>query len=130
MPDFQVFRPMDWGGLVHEYDLDGSRLLPWAKYPMPFSGAWCVVRPQTKSEPHTQIDQEIFIAIKGSAKLMVGNETYGFNMGDIAAIPKRVNHYVENDTDEDFHFYVVWWDEAHAEQYLSTMKAVPDACHG
>jgi oxalate decarboxylase/phosphoglucose isomerase-like protein (cupin superfamily) len=127
MPDFQVFRPMDWNGLVHEYDLDGSRLLPWPNYPMPFSGAWCVVRPHTKTEAHTQIDQEIFIAMKGTAKLIVGDDVYPFTFGDIAAIPKHTNHYVENDTDEDFHFYVVWWDEDHARKYMSTMKENPDA---
>lgn len=130
MPNFQVFRPMDWDGLVYEYDLDGSRLLPWQNYPMPFSGAWCVVRPHTRSAAHTQVDQEIFIAVKGKADLIVGDETYEFKIGDIAAIPKHVNHYVENTSDEPFHFYVVWWDEDHAEKYLATMKQVPDACYG
>lgn len=127
MVSFPIFRPMEWDGLVHEFGLDGSRLRPWPNYPMPFSGAWCVVRPGTISEPHTQIDQEIFIGIKGQAKLVIGEDKYDFTTGDIAAIPKDVNHYVENDTDDDFHFYVVWWDEPHAEQYMDDMKANPEA---
>lgn len=127
MVSFPIFRQMNWDGLVHEFGLDGSRLRPWSNYPMPFSGAWCVVRPHTISEPHTQIDQEIFIGIKGTAKLVVGDDKYDFKMGDVAAIPKDVNHYIENDTDEDFHCYVVWWDEPHAEQYMAEMKANPEA---
>lgn len=68
------------------------------------------MRPGTSSEAHTQIDQEIFIAIQGRAKLVVGEREMEFAVGDIAAIPKHTNHYVINDSEEDFHFYVVWWD--------------------
>lgn len=118
----EIFRSIKWDALAHEYGLDGARLRPWRDYPMPFSGAWCVVRPHTQSAPHTQIDQEIFIAIKGQARLVVGDQTYEFKLGDIAAIPKHTNHFVENDSDEDFHFYVVWWDQAHAEQYLAELQ--------
>lgn len=118
MTDFQIFRPMAWDKLVHEYDLDGSRLLPWDGYPTPIGGGWCVVRPHTKSLSHTQIDQEFFIGIKGTAKLVVGDQTYPFTIGDIAAIPKHTDHYVLNDTDEDFHFYVVWWDRDSANRFL------------
>lgn len=39
---------MDWSALVHEYDLDGKRLLPWDGYPMPFAAGWCVVQPNTR----------------------------------------------------------------------------------
>ena len=129
MPDFQIYRRMQWDKLVHEYDLDGSRLQPWPNYPMPFSGAWCVVRPGTRSLPHTQIDQEIFIGVGGTAKLVVGNREYAFGFGDIAAIPKEVDHYFENESIEDFHFYVGWWDEPHAQSYLENMKANPRAGH-
>lgn len=127
MPEFNIFRAMDWDTLVHEYDLDGSRLLPWDNYPMPFAGGWCVVRPKTRSLPHTQIDQEIFIGLKGTATLVIGNESRPFTFGDIAAIPKHTVHYFANEGDEDFHFYVVWWDESHARSYLEAMSAVPTA---
>jgi oxalate decarboxylase/phosphoglucose isomerase-like protein (cupin superfamily) len=110
---------MDWNALVHEYDLDGKRLLPWDSYPMPFGAGWCVVRPKTCSEPHTQIDQEIFIALKGHGSVVIGESSFPFEMGDIVAIPKHTNHYVVNDSDEDFHFYVIWWDKTYATQFLS-----------
>ncbi|EIV2083590.1 TPA: cupin domain-containing protein [Klebsiella aerogenes] len=119
MNKFEIFRKSNFDGLVHEYGLDGRRLLPWDNYPMPFAGGWCVVRPGTQSEPHTQIDQEIFIAIKGQATLIVGEEQYEFTTGDIAAIPKHTNHYIINDSTEDFHFYVVWWDMNYVNDFIN-----------
>ncbi len=118
MPRFDIYRPMDWSALVHEYDLDGKRLLPWNNYPMPFGGGWCVVRPNTRSASHTQVDQEIFIGIKGTASVVIDTETYSFGMGDVVAVPKGTDHYVVNSTEDDFHFYVIWWDEQHAKGFL------------
>jgi len=83
MEKFDIHRKTRFDSLVQEYGLDGSRLLPWEGYPMPFAGGWCVVRPGTCSEAHTQIDQEIFIAIKGSARLVVGDREMDFSVGDI-----------------------------------------------
>ncbi|AVX22847.1 MULTISPECIES: cupin domain-containing protein [Pseudomonas syringae group] len=119
MEKFDIHRKTRFDSLVHEYGLDGSRLLPWEGYPMPFAGGWCVVRPGTSSEAHTQIDQEIFIAIKGSARLVVGDRQMDFTVGDIAAIPKHTNHYVINDSAEDFHFYVVWWDMNYVNAFVA-----------
>jgi mannose-6-phosphate isomerase-like protein (cupin superfamily) len=125
--EHETFRSMKWDRLVHEYGLDGARLRPWDNYPMPFSGGWCVVRPHTQSTGHTQIDQEMFIAIKGHATLVIGDKSCDFKVGDIAAIPVHTNHYVENNSDEDFHFYVIWWDQPHAEQYLGELKQLKTA---
>ncbi|AOK32551.1 cupin [Burkholderia singularis] len=122
MPKFDLYRKIRWHALVHEYGLDGQRLLPWDGYSMPFGGGWCVVRPHTVSEPHTQIDQELFIAIKGKGSVVIGETTYPFEIGDIVVIPKHTNHYVINDSDEDFHFYVIWWDEAHVKRYMNELN--------
>lgn len=119
MQKFEIHRQTRFDGLVHEYGLDGSRLLPWQGYPMPFAGGWCVVRPGTRSEPHTQIDQEIFIAIQGRARLIVGEREMEFSVGNIAAIPKHTNHYIINDSQEDFHFYVVWWDMNYVNDFIA-----------
>lgn len=119
METFDIYRKTRFDALVHEYGLDGSRLLPWAGYPMPFGGGWCVVRPGTTTQTHTQIDQELFIAIEGSARLVIGDQQMLFSKGDIAAIPKHTHHYVINDSAEDFHFYVIWWDLNHVNNFLA-----------
>jgi oxalate decarboxylase/phosphoglucose isomerase-like protein (cupin superfamily) len=97
---------------------------------MPFGGGWCVVRPHTQSENHTQIDQEIFIAIKGKATVVIGDQRFDFEMGDVVAIPKHTEHYVINDSDDDFHFYVVWWDANYATQFLEQNNAETGVLHG
>lgn len=130
MPQFDLHRRTDWSALVHEYDLDGKRLLPWDGYPMPFGGGWCVVRPHTQSENHTQIDQEIFIAIKGKGVVVIGERRFDFQMGDVVAIPKHTEHYVINDSDDDFHFYVVWWDVNYATDYLANLNEQTGVLHG
>jgi oxalate decarboxylase/phosphoglucose isomerase-like protein (cupin superfamily) len=123
MPNFEIFRKANWDTLVHEYGLDGKRLLPWDNYPTSFGAGWCVVRPHTESEHHTQIDQEIFIAIKGKGVVVIGEDRFDFEMGDVVAIPKHTNHYVINASDDDFHFYVIWWDVNHASQFLQENNA-------
>lgn len=119
MPSFDICRSIDFTSLKHEFGLDGSRLLPWDGYAMPFAGGWCVVRAHTESEQHKQIDQEIFIAIKGNATLVVGDRKFSFELGSIAAIPKHTNHYIINDSEEDFHFYVVWWDMNYISEFVA-----------
>ncbi|MFH7423301.1 cupin domain-containing protein, partial [Pseudomonas syringae pv. tagetis] len=46
--------------------------------------------------------------------------------GDIAAIPKHTNDYVINDSTEDFHFYVEWWEM----YYVSAFVAQHDQSTG
>jgi len=76
--------------------------------------------------PHTQIVQEFFVGIKGNAKLKIGDEIYSFTMGNITAIPKHTDHYVINDTEEDFHFYVIWWDENITQVFLKEHADIGD----
>lgn len=108
----EIIKRMQWNSLKHEYGLDGSRLLPWDGWSMPFGGAWCVVRPNTKTFRHGHEEQEMFIAINGTAKIHIDEHVYPFDAGDIIAIPPNSAHYVENCTDSDFHFYTLWWDES------------------
>lgn len=51
---YEIFRKMDWSALVHEYDLDGKRLLPWDGYPMPFAAGLYVVRPISANPQSTK----------------------------------------------------------------------------
>lgn len=130
MPDFKIYKKIRFDTLIHEYGLDGSRLLPWLNYPMPFAGGWCVVRPGTQSAPHIQIDQEIFLGIKGNATLVVGDQQWDFGFGDIAAIPKHTNHYFINNNTEDFHFYVIWWDLNYVNEFLAQHNGQTGCLHG
>jgi len=117
-----VFRKMNWDALVHEYDLDGSRLLPWEGIKAPFGGAWCVVRPGTESRRHSHDEYELFIAIDGTAEVRVGERYIQAQKGDLVLLPLNTEHSVKNSSDADFHFYSIWWDKESASKFLATQE--------
>jgi len=116
MPDF--ISKMDWGSLRHEYDLDAKRLLPWDAINAPFEGAWCVVRPGTKSKPHHHDELELFITISGEAEVVIDGQPFSVSKGDLVSIPKESEHFISNDSDEDFHMYTIFWSPQSAERFL------------
>jgi len=123
-----ILKAMNWYELTHEYQLDGKRILPWQDYPMPFGGAYCVVRAHSDSRLHQHDEQEMFIIISGEAKIHVGDKIIDAKKGDFIAIPLEDDHYVENNTETDFHFFSIWWDKATAEEFLTqqTSKEASD----
>ncbi|OMQ27060.1 cupin domain-containing protein [Serratia oryzae] len=117
-----VFRKMNWDTLIHEYDLDGSRLLPWDGMNAPFGGAWCVVHPGTESRRHSHDEYELFIAIHGHAEVRIGERFIEAEKGDLVLLPLNTEHSVRNNSNEDFHFYSIWWDKKSASQFLNKLE--------
>jgi mannose-6-phosphate isomerase-like protein (cupin superfamily) len=109
---------MDWSELVHEYDLDAKRLLPFDALKAPFEGAWCVVRPRTVSLWHEHHERELFIGISGTAEVKMDEKIYPISKGDIIAIPPYTHHCIINNGTNDFHMYSIWWDRALALNYI------------
>lgn len=108
----QILKKMEWMRLKHEYGVDGDRLLPWPGGAFPFGGAWCIVRPGSQSLYHVNEpddEDELFIAISGTASVTVGESCYLTQKGDIIFIPAGTPHYITNDSEEEFHFYTIWW---------------------
>jgi mannose-6-phosphate isomerase-like protein (cupin superfamily) len=103
-------RRLDRANLTRTYGVDGERLLPWPVLNAPFEGAWCVVRGGTESTPHEHHEYEIFIAVKGSAALVVDGERGPFVAGDIAHLLPGTTHKVVNELADDFEYYSIWWD--------------------
>lgn len=112
-------RNLDRDNLEPAYGLDGQRLLPWPALNAPFEGAWCVLRAQTESTPHSHHEYEIFIAMKGSAALDVDGERHDFVAGDIVHLPPGCTHKVVNESAEDFEYYGIWWDADMSEKFLA-----------
>lgn len=105
-----IHKEMDWNELKHEYQLDGKRILPWEGWDMPFGGAWCVVRKDTESLRHSHDEQEMFIIVSGKANIKMNDDLYELNKGDFIAIPPNTEHFIINNSEEDFHFFTIWWD--------------------
>lgn len=116
-------RRLDRENLEPAYGLDGQRLLPWPELNAPFEGAWCVLRAGTESSPHSHHEYEIFIAITGSAELVVDDERHPFVAGDIVRLPPGSTHRVVNDSDTDFEYYGVWWDADMSAQFVARHRA-------
>lgn len=107
--------------LVHEYGLSGMRTLPWDGMNSPFGSAYCVVSPGSSSLAHVNQptdEDELFICIAGRASVIVGDTCFDVTQGDQIFIPRCINHYVDNDGDEPFVFFTVWWNSAGARTYL------------
>lgn len=122
----QLARPFNPKNLKFEYGLDGTRLLPWPGANIPFGGAYCIVRPQSESLQHVNSpddEDELFVCIAGTARVVIGEESFEANQGDIFFIPHGVSHYVANDTDRPFHFYALWWNGATTAGYLEIRSA-------
>jgi oxalate decarboxylase/phosphoglucose isomerase-like protein (cupin superfamily) len=103
-------RRLDRENLTVAYGIDSERLLPWPVLNAPFEGAWCVVHAGGASDAHAHHEYEIFIAMSGSAQLVVEDERGAFKAGDIAFLTPGREHNVVNDSDADFEFYAIWWD--------------------
>ncbi|MGW4523063.1 cupin domain-containing protein [Amycolatopsis sp. NPDC004378] len=116
-------RSLDRENLERAYGLDSQRLLPWPQLNAPFEGAWCVLRPGTTSTPHAHHEYEIFIAVSGSATLVVDDEPHPFTAGDVVRLPPGSKHCVANEGDADFEYYGVWWDTEMAAQFTARHEA-------
>jgi mannose-6-phosphate isomerase-like protein (cupin superfamily) len=101
---------LDRDNLERAYGIDSQRLLPWPALNAPFEGAWCVLAPGDVSTPHAHHDYEIFIAMTGTATLVVDGAEHEFTAGDIAHLPPGCTHQVVNSSDVGFEYYGIWWD--------------------
>ncbi|MGH3680170.1 MAG: cupin domain-containing protein [Natronosporangium sp.] len=110
---------LDRDNLQPEYGVDAQRLQPWAVLNAPFESAWAVVRAGTHSVLHSHHEHEIFVAVSGEAVIECDDEQTPFRAGDVAYFRPGRQHHVLNDTDRDFEFYSVWWDQQMAEQFIS-----------
>ncbi|WP_250291540.1 cupin domain-containing protein, partial [Frankia sp. CiP1_Cm_nod1] len=118
-------RRLDRANLTRAYGLDSQRLLPWPALNAPFEGAWCVLRPGDVSTAHAHHEHEIFIAMTGSATLVVDGERYGFAAGDIAHLPPGCTHQMVNENAAAFEYYGLWWDGEMSAGFLRSLGESP-----
>jgi mannose-6-phosphate isomerase-like protein (cupin superfamily) len=110
-------RSYDPSALKADNGLQAQRLLPWPLLNAPFEGSWCLVRPGAASGAHAHHEYEIWIALKGSAELVVDGDTVPFTRGDIVHFPPGRRHQVRNRGNEDFEMYAIWWDTETADRF-------------
>jgi oxalate decarboxylase/phosphoglucose isomerase-like protein (cupin superfamily) len=114
---------LDRVNMPTEYGVQVQRLLPWDKLNAPFEGAWCVVTPGSATEPHSHHEYEMFVAVSGSSVLESDGERSPFVAGDVAYLVPGSYHQVINDSDTDFEFYSVWWDQDMSDRFRARHTA-------
>jgi len=117
----ELVKRFDRESLVYSYDVDAISLLPWEGVNVPFEGAYCIARPHSKSLEHINFplgEQEFFIFISGEANVVIGDNRFAARKGDVFVVPPNTAHYVENSSDEPFHYYAIWWNRQGALKFL------------
>lgn len=112
-------RRLDRENLTRAYGIEAERLLPWPALNAPFEGAWCVLRPGDESTPHAHHEYEIFIAMSGTATLLIDEERHELVAGDIVHLPPGSTHQVLADRGADFEYYGIWWDTDMSERFTA-----------
>jgi mannose-6-phosphate isomerase-like protein (cupin superfamily) len=105
--------------LVRAYGLDMKLLYPWDGLEAPFRGAWCVLRPGDASVAHAHHEHEIFIGMAGQGSVVTDGQRHPFVAGDLVFLRPGIEHYLANDSDEDFSYYAIWWDRAMSDEFAA-----------
>ena len=111
--------------LKFEYGLDAVRTFPWSGITPPFGGGYCIVHPETDTLPHINSpndEDEMFIAIQGTAYIVLNEIEHEISKGDIVMIPRGIHHFVRNKGKEAFHFYTIWWNDSEINNYLNAER--------
>jgi quercetin dioxygenase-like cupin family protein len=100
-----------------EYNCKLFRLFPWpelvqTRRPLTeFGATWVVLESGKRVVLHDHDEEETFVAISGSAELIVGNQSTQLHAGDVAYIPRSVPHSLVNHAEKSpFVFIDIYWD--------------------
>lgn len=121
-----LIRKFSTDKLHYEYGLDGIRTFPWGGVAPPFGGGYCIVRPGDSTLAHVNSpsdEDEMFIAIQGSAEVILDGMATAIGQGDTVMIPRGMDHYIRNTSEEPFHFYTVWWSSEDVAKYQAAEAA-------
>lgn len=122
----ELHKPFASERLKFEYGLDGIRLLPWTGLNLPFGGAYCIVRPKSKSLEHVNSpadEEELFVCIAGEATVVIDARRFPARRGDVFFLHRGSSHHVANESDQPFHFYALWWNKDTATAFLRQRDA-------
>jgi mannose-6-phosphate isomerase-like protein (cupin superfamily) len=81
----------------------------------PFGGMICRVEPGEATDPDFHNQEELFVVVTGEGKLVVGGETTEVRAGDAFALPRQVEHVIENTGREPLTFVSFWWPKVEPE---------------
>lgn len=97
------------------YNTTAVRLFPWAGVPEPaWGGAWVAVEPGETITPHSHDEKEMFLIVRGTGVMRLGEEKRQVGFGDTIFITPDIDHDLTNTGDEQLLFLGIWWDGSDA----------------
>jgi mannose-6-phosphate isomerase-like protein (cupin superfamily) len=75
----------------------------------PFGAMICRIEPGEATDPDFHNQEELFIVVTGEGKLLAADESTELRAGDAFALPRKVEHVIENTGGEPLTFVSVWW---------------------
>lgn len=82
--------------LLQEHDVRGDQL----------AVTWVDVEPGSRQQPHMHIPHQVYVIVRGSGRMLVGEEEREVGEGDVVFIPSRMLHGIENLSYDDTLTYV------------------------
>jgi quercetin dioxygenase-like cupin family protein len=100
-----------------EYNCKLFRLFPWPRLvqtrrPLTeFGATWVILESGKTVALHDHDEEETFVALSGSAELIVGKQSTQLDAGDVAYIPRSMPHSLVNHSEGvPFVFIDIYWD--------------------
>ncbi len=64
------------------------------------SVTWVEVAPGSRQRPHSHAPEQVYVIVRGTGKMHVGDEAQEVRPGDLIYIPSNVTHGIENTSGE------------------------------
>ncbi len=64
------------------------------------SVTWVEVAPGSRQRPHSHAPEQVYVIVRGTGKMHVGEEAQDVRPGDLIYIPPNVTHGIENTSGE------------------------------
>ncbi len=95
-------------GPGHNGTILASRLLPDGME-APFDATWGYLENDSEMEAHAHPTEEIYVVIKGSGVVVVGEEKANVGPGDVIEIPPDIDHTMICEDGGPLLWAALWW---------------------
>jgi methionyl-tRNA synthetase len=110
-----IHRSLDHSSMSWSYDMHLQSLLSASDVEgMPFGSVFGTVPPHHVSKGHSHQDGEMFIALDGTATVVVDGGERRLQRGDAVYLPPFSVHEIRNDGDAPFDLVSIYWDNLDA----------------
>lgn len=99
---------------IHDNTIRGYDVFPkeLGAMDVPFKNHWGYLDGPGALEIHAHAADEYYVVLKGTGRVMVGEEKAAVKSGDFIEIPGGLPHNIENTGEGELIWAAFWWDKA------------------